>query len=54
VRCEVQPATFRVFEMLVLEHRAVEDAVSELGITRNAVYVAKPRMLGRLRDLIAG
>lgn len=54
VRREVQPSTFRVFEMLVLEHRSVEEAVAELGITRNAVYVAKHRVLGRLRDLIAG
>ncbi len=53
VRREVQPSTFRVFEMIVLEHRTVEDAVAELGLTRNAVYVAKHRVLGRLRDLIA-
>jgi RNA polymerase sigma-70 factor (ECF subfamily) len=53
VRREVQPSTFRVFEMLVLEQRSALDAVAELGLTRNAVYVAKHRVLGRLRDLIA-
>lgn len=53
VRREVQPSTFRVFEMLALEHRSVEEAVAELRISRNAVYVAKHRVPGRLRDLIA-
>jgi RNA polymerase sigma-70 factor (ECF subfamily) len=53
VRDEVQPSTFRVFEAIVLEKRSVEEAMEELGLSRNAVYVAKHRMLSRLRTLMA-
>ncbi len=52
IKQEVQPATFRVFEMLVLEKRAVEDAVNELGLTRNAVYIARHRVMGRMQELL--
>lgn len=52
VKHEVQPATFRAFEMLVLEKRSVEDVVAELGITRNAVYIAKHRVATRIRALV--
>ena len=52
LREEVQPSTFRVFEVLVLEKRSVEEAVAEIGLTRNAVYVAKHRVLSRLRTLM--
>lgn len=52
-RKEVQPATFRAFEMLVLEGRSIEDTVAELGVTRNAVAIAKHRVSERLRELVA-
>lgn len=53
VKGEVQAATFRAFELLVLEKRTVEEVVLELGITRNAVYIAKHRVATRIRELVA-
>jgi DNA-directed RNA polymerase specialized sigma24 family protein len=52
VRKEVTPPTFRAFEMLVLESGSIEDAVRELGITRNAVAIAKHRVSERVRALV--
>jgi RNA polymerase sigma factor (sigma-70 family) len=53
VKKEFQPSTFRAFEMVALEKRAVEDASTELGITRNAVYVARHRVMERMRQILA-
>jgi RNA polymerase sigma-70 factor (ECF subfamily) len=50
-RTEFRGSTWRVFEMLVLEERSVGDAVEELGLTRNAVYLAKHRVLARVTAL---
>ena len=52
-RDELHGTTRRVFEMLVLEGRSVEDAMSETGLSRNAVYIAKHRALTRVRGLLA-
>lgn len=52
VRKEFQPSTFRVFEMIVLEKREVEEASAELRLTRNAVYVARHRVMARMRELL--
>jgi len=52
-RSEVQPQTFRAFEMLVLEQKSVDEVVAELGVTRNAVYIAKHRVVTRVKELIA-
>jgi RNA polymerase sigma-70 factor (ECF subfamily) len=52
-RSEVQPQTFRAFEMLVLEKKTVDEVVAELRVTRNAVYIAKHRVASRIKDLIA-
>jgi DNA-directed RNA polymerase specialized sigma24 family protein len=52
VRKEVEPATSRAFEMLVLESRSVEDAARELGLTANAVTIAKHRVGKRVRELV--
>lgn len=53
MRKENQPATFRAFEMLVLEKRTIEDAEAELGMSRNAIAIAKHRVSARLRELVA-
>lgn len=52
VRREVEPKTLRAFEMLVLETRSIEDVESELGLSRNAIAIAKHRVSKRLRELI--
>lgn len=51
-RGEFESSTWRVFEMLVLESRSVDDAVAETGLTRNAVYIAKHRVLARVEQLV--
>jgi len=50
-RAEFAPSTFRAFELFACEGRAAEVVAAELGISRNAVYIAKHRVLQRLRDL---
>lgn len=52
VRKEFEPATFRAFEMLVLEHHAIEAAEKELAMTKNALAIAKHRVSTRLRELV--
>lgn len=52
VRKEFEPATFRAFEMLVLEHHAIEAAEAELAMTKNALAIAKHRVSTRLRELV--
>lgn len=52
VRKEFEPASYRVFEMLVLEQRSIEDGERELGLTRNAISIAKHRVSKRLRELL--
>jgi RNA polymerase sigma-70 factor (ECF subfamily) len=52
VRKEFEPATFRVFEMIVLEHRTIEEVERELALSRNAISIAKHRISKRLRELL--
>ena len=51
VQREVQEATFRAFEAHVIEGRPVSEVAEELGLTPNAVYGAKRRVLRRIREL---
>jgi RNA polymerase sigma-70 factor (ECF subfamily) len=52
VRKEFEPATFRVFEMIVLEQKAIEEGERALGLSRNAIYIAKHRVSKRMRELL--
>jgi len=51
-RGEFAERTFRVFEMVVREDRDPAEVAGELGMTREAVYVAKHRVLKRLGELV--
>ena len=51
VRHEVEPTTFQAFEMTALAKRPPAEVASDLGITRNAVFIAKHRVVSRLREL---
>jgi RNA polymerase sigma-70 factor (ECF subfamily) len=51
---EFAPETWRAFQMLVIEDRPAADVAQELGMTPNAVYIAKSRVLTRLRAEAAG
>jgi RNA polymerase sigma-70 factor, ECF subfamily len=51
---EFQPTTVRAFRRVTLEGATSEDAARELGISVGAVYAAKSRVLGRLRQEAEG
>lgn len=51
IRTEVQPKTYRAFELTVFEKRAASDVALELGVSRNAVFKAKHRIVRRIREL---
>jgi RNA polymerase sigma-70 factor (ECF subfamily) len=51
---EFNPTAWRAFRLLVLEERNPEEVAAELGISINAVYLAKSRVLCRLREEAAG
>lgn len=50
VKHEFQPNTWQAFWGTAVEGRAAGDVGSELKMTSGAVYVAKSRVLARLRD----
>lgn len=54
IRAEFEDVTWRAFEGYVLRDRPVAEVASELGVSVNAVYVAKSRVLRRLRAEFAG
>jgi RNA polymerase sigma-70 factor (ECF subfamily) len=51
---EFEPATWRAFRLLVLEGRPTADVAAEVGLSVNAVRIAKSRVLSRLRRESAG
>lgn len=50
---EVSPQTFEAFRMVVFGGKSPADVAAELGMTRNAVFIAKHRVGTRLRELRA-
>lgn len=46
-----EPVTLRAFEMYVLEDRPAEEVAAHLGISANAVFKAKRRVVSRMREL---
>src|SRR5262245_11047140 len=51
---EFEPATVRAFRRTALEAAPVEEVAEELGISAAAVYIARSRVLRRLREEAAG
>jgi RNA polymerase sigma-70 factor (ECF subfamily) len=51
---EFEPATWTAFRLLVLEGIDTREVATRLGITPNAVRIAKSRVLSRLRQEIDG
>ena len=47
----VDPTTFEAFGLYVLEEWPAERVARHLGISRNAVYLCKNRVIKRMRDL---
>jgi RNA polymerase sigma-70 factor (ECF subfamily) len=54
IQAEFNATTWQAFEMLVLEDRPAAEVARRLGQTANAVYVAKARVLARLRAEVRG
>ena len=54
MQADFQPATWRACWELVVHGRPAREVAAELGLTPNAVYLAKARVLARLRQELAG
>jgi RNA polymerase sigma-70 factor (ECF subfamily) len=54
IRLEFQPATWRAFESTVRDGKPAAEAAAELGLSVNAVLIAKSRVLKRLREKSGG
>ncbi len=50
VKNTVNETTWNAFWMTTVQERTVETVASELGLTTGAVYIARSRVLARLRD----
>ena len=53
VREEVAPQTFEAFRLVTVEQIEPAQVAERLGMTRNAVFIAKHRVASRLRQLSA-
>jgi RNA polymerase sigma-70 factor (ECF subfamily) len=54
MKAEFQPATWQAFWACVVHERSAAEVARELGISENAVYLAKGRVLRRLRVELDG
>lgn len=50
-RREFRDATFRAFELVALQGEPPKVVAQQLGLTENAVFIAKHRVLTRVREL---
>lgn len=50
-RAEFKDSTFRAFELTALQGESAKVVAEQLGLTENAVFIAKHRVLGRMREL---
>ena len=48
---EFDSRIFKAFEMYALEQKAIDEVARNLEMSKNAVYIAKSRVLSRLRQL---
>jgi RNA polymerase sigma-70 factor (ECF subfamily) len=53
VQTEVAEKTWRAFWMMTVEEKAAADVAKALGMTAGAAYVAKSRVIARMRERIA-
>jgi RNA polymerase sigma-70 factor (ECF subfamily) len=54
MQAEFQPATWQACWEFVVHDRPADEVAQQLGISVNAVYLAKSRVLRRLREDLAG
>ena len=53
MQTDFQPATWKACWETVVAGRHAADVAAELGLSENAVYLAKARVLRRLREELA-
>ena len=51
---EFAPSTWRAFRRVMMDGASVDAVAAELGLSSNAVFIAKSRVLSRLRKEIEG
>ena len=51
---ELEPVTWQAFRRYVMLDRQPAEVASELGVSVNVVYLARARVLQRLRGMLAG
>ncbi len=54
IRCEFEPATWRAFELFMLRGLKAAEVAAQLGMTANAVFIAKSRVLRCLKREVHG
>lgn len=54
IRGDFEPQTWQAFEQFVLQGQSAADVAANLGVTANAVYLARSRVLRRLREELTG
>lgn len=54
VEDEFRPNTFNAFQRLAIKNESVDEVAADLGITVNAAFVARSKVLKRLRQIAAG
>lgn len=52
VQCEVQPTTWQAFRRTAVEGESGKDVAANLGMSIAAVYLAKSRVMARLKELV--
>jgi RNA polymerase sigma-70 factor, ECF subfamily len=52
IQAEFNPDNWQAFWRIVVENQSPADVAAEFGMTRNAVYLAKSRILRRLREVL--
>lgn len=52
VRQDVRPDTWQAFELTVIDGYSIEDAAQELGKSVGVIYLARSRIMRRLREAI--
>jgi RNA polymerase sigma factor (sigma-70 family) len=52
VRRDIEPETWRAFELTVVENRSIDDAALELDKPVGTIYAARSRIMRRLREAV--
>lgn len=53
IQTVVRPATWQAFYMTAVEGQSAEDVATKLDLTTGAIYIARSRILAKLRDEVS-